>query len=64
MDLSAVQFINSSEEINGRPDEYWTLVMDIARRNSVKRVVRCRQVPANPALLLLCCMIRFSAMSC
>jgi tyrosyl-tRNA synthetase len=26
------------------PDEYWTLVMDIARRNSLKRVVRCSQI--------------------
>lgn len=26
------------------PDEYWSLVMDIARRNSLKRVVRCSQI--------------------
>lgn len=44
MDLEHVQFINSSEEINARPDEYWTLVMDIARKNNLKRIIRCRCV--------------------
>jgi tyrosyl-tRNA synthetase len=44
MDLARVEFLYSSEEINARPDEYWTLVMDIARRNSLKRVVRCSQI--------------------
>jgi hypothetical protein len=42
MDLTNVQFINSSEEINSRADEYWTLVMDIARKNNLKRIIRCR----------------------
>ncbi len=41
MDLSRVEFLSSSEEINKRPDEYWTLVMDIARKNSLKRIIRC-----------------------
>lgn len=27
-----------------RSDEYWTLVMDIARRNNLKRIVRCSQI--------------------
>lgn len=33
-----------AEEINKRPDEYWTLVMDIARKNNLKRIMRCTQV--------------------
>ena len=33
-----------AEEINKRPDEYWSLVMDIARRNNLKRVLRCTQI--------------------
>ena len=33
-----------AEEINKRPDEYWTLVMDIARQTSLKRVMRCTQI--------------------
>ncbi|KAK1668510.1 hypothetical protein QYE76_056669 [Lolium multiflorum] len=41
MDLDGVEFLWSSEEINKRADEYWTLVMDIARRNKVKRITRC-----------------------
>lgn len=42
MDLTHVEFINSSEEINSRADQYWTLVMDIARKNNLKRIIRCR----------------------
>ena len=34
----------TAEEINKRPDEYWTLVMDIARKNNLKRVLRCTQI--------------------
>ena len=44
MDLTQVQFLNSSEVINASPDEYWTLVMDIARRNNLKRILRCSQI--------------------
>jgi len=44
MNLDRVEFISSSEEINSRADEYWPLVMDIARRNSLARVVRCSQI--------------------
>lgn len=40
MDLTNVEFLSSSEEINKRPDEYWTLVMDIARKNNLKRILR------------------------
>lgn len=36
-----VIFMSASEEINRNPNEYWTLVMDIARRNSLARVRRC-----------------------
>lgn len=44
MDMSRVEFLYASEEIGRRPDEYWTLVMDVARRNNLKRVVRCSQI--------------------
>lgn len=44
MDLSRVEFISSSEAINSRADEYWPLVMDIARRFSLARVTRCSQI--------------------
>ncbi|KAG8086785.1 hypothetical protein GUJ93_ZPchr0010g9561 [Zizania palustris] len=32
------------EEINKRANEYWPLVMDIARKNNVKRIMRCCQI--------------------
>lgn len=46
MDLSddKVEFLWSSEEINSRSHEYWPLVMDIARRNKLPRIIRCSQI--------------------
>ena len=44
MDLSKVEFIWSSEEINSRAHEYWPLVLDIARKNSLGRIIRCSQI--------------------
>ena len=40
MNLEKVEFLWTSEEINKRPNEYWTLVMDIARRNNLPRILR------------------------
>ncbi|KAK9094684.1 hypothetical protein Scep_026153 [Stephania cephalantha] len=42
--LDKVEFLWSSEEINSRAHEYWPLVMDIARRNNFRRIVRCCQI--------------------
>jgi len=44
MNLDGVEFLWSSEEINKRAHEYWPLVMDIARKNNVKRITRCCQI--------------------
>ncbi|KAH7548519.1 hypothetical protein JRO89_XS14G0146500 [Xanthoceras sorbifolium] len=44
MDLKGVEFLWSSEEINSRASEYWPLVMDIARRNKLPRIMRCVQI--------------------
>ncbi|CAI7907738.1 unnamed protein product [Closterium sp. NIES-54] len=44
MDLTRVEFLWSSEEINGRAGEYWPLVMDIARKNKLPRILRCSQI--------------------
>ncbi|GJQ10131.1 hypothetical protein GpartN1_g1922.t1 [Galdieria partita] len=44
MDMSRVQFLWASEEINKRADEYWMRVMDIARANKLPRIVRCSQI--------------------
>ncbi|BBN02024.1 tyrosyl-tRNA synthetase [Marchantia polymorpha subsp. ruderalis] len=44
MNMDRVQILWTSEEINARPDEYWPLVMDIARRNNLSRIKRCSQI--------------------
>ena len=44
MSIWQVLFLSASEEINKRPEKYWTLVMDVARRNNLKRIVRCSQI--------------------
>ncbi len=41
MDMRNVRFLWASEEINAHADEYWTLVMDIARMNNLARIQRC-----------------------
>lgn len=40
MNLDNVVFLWSSDEINSRAHEYWPLVMDIARRNTLPRIIR------------------------
>ncbi|KAF3334914.1 tyrosine--tRNA ligase [Carex littledalei] len=44
MNQEKVEFLWSSDEINGRASEYWPLVMDIARRNNLARIIRCSQI--------------------
>ncbi|KAG6688604.1 hypothetical protein I3843_11G131200 [Carya illinoinensis] len=46
MDLEGgkVEFLWSSKEINSRAHEYWPIVMDIARRNKLPRIIRCSQI--------------------
>lgn len=39
-----VEFLWSSKEINSSAHEYWPLVMDIARRNKLPRILRCCQI--------------------
>ena len=41
MNMENVTFLWASDEINKRPDEYWSRVMNIATLNSVARVKRC-----------------------
>jgi hypothetical protein len=44
MNLDMVDFLWASDEINARPAEYWTLVMDIAIKFNLQRVMRCTQI--------------------
>lgn len=41
MDMEHVNFLWASDEINKRPNEYWSRVMNIATLNSVSRIKRC-----------------------
>uniref|UniRef100_A0A7S3FXQ1 tyrosine--tRNA ligase n=1 Tax=Strombidium rassoulzadegani TaxID=1082188 RepID=A0A7S3FXQ1_9SPIT len=41
MNLSNVKFLWASKEINSRPDEYWSRVMDISRSNNISRIKKC-----------------------
>ena len=44
MDMEKVEFKWASEEIVNHSMEYWSLVLDIARRNNVTRIKRCGQI--------------------
>eukprot|EP01066_Platyproteum_vivax_P019108 Platyproteum_vivax@DN7625_c1_g4_i1.p1 len=44
MNMSNVQFLWASDEINGNSNDYWIRVMDIARKNSIARIRRCGQI--------------------
>ncbi|ESQ51985.1 hypothetical protein EUTSA_v10016782mg [Eutrema salsugineum] len=44
MNNDKVEFLWSSDEINARADKYWPLVMDIARKNKLPRILRCVQI--------------------
>ncbi|KAF3595808.1 hypothetical protein DY000_02023228 [Brassica cretica] len=44
MNTDKVSFLWASDEINGRGGKYWPLVMDIARRNNLRRILRCGQI--------------------
>jgi len=42
MDLANVEFVWASEQV--KDDNYWKLVMQIARNTTVKRILRCGQI--------------------
>jgi tyrosyl-tRNA synthetase len=44
MNLNNVKFLWASEEINRRPEEYWSTVIDISRKNNISRIKRCAQI--------------------
>lgn len=41
MDMQNVRFLWASDEINAHAEEYWSLVMDVARVNNLPRIQRC-----------------------
>lgn len=44
MNMENVRFLWSSEEIIKGQNEYWALVLDIGRKNSLQRIIRCTQI--------------------
>lgn len=44
MDMTNVEIIWSSEEINKRSDEYWKLVLDIGTKFNLHRIKKCTQI--------------------
>ena len=44
MNLQNVQFLWASDEINKRADEYWPLVIDISRKNTITRIKKCSAI--------------------
>ena len=72
MDMDGVEFHWTSDEINERSDEYWPLVMDIARLNTLKRIIRCSQIMGRaeagedgmPNLNLTAAQIFYPCMQC
>jgi len=44
MKMENVEFLWASDEINARPAEYWGIVLDIATRMNLNRVLRCTQI--------------------
>ncbi|CAH9117950.1 unnamed protein product, partial [Cuscuta epithymum] len=53
LESNKVEFLWSSEEINSRADEYWPIVIDIARRNTLRRISRCCQIMGRSELNVL-----------
>jgi tyrosyl-tRNA synthetase len=44
MDLRNVKFLWCSDEINKKANQYWSMVIDVARRNTLDRMIRCSQI--------------------
>ena len=65
MDLRNVKFLWASEEINKHSDDYWSLVIDIARKNTCDRIVRCSQIMGRDEKeKLLAAQIMYPCMQC
>eukprot|EP00899_Mesostigma_viride_P012103 jgi/Mesvir1/20894/Mv07968-RA.1 len=43
LNLDKVEFLWASEEINKNPGSYWPLVMDIARKHKLPRILNCSE---------------------
>lgn len=64
MDMANVEFLWSSEEINRRADEYWRIVLDIARRNTLARIKKCCTIMGKQEGTLTTAQILYPIMQC
>jgi tyrosyl-tRNA synthetase len=64
MNLDMVEFLWASEEINARHHEYWTLVMDIAIKFKLARIMRCTQIMGRDDSDLQASQIFYPCMQC
>jgi tyrosyl-tRNA synthetase len=64
MNLDMVEFLWASDEINARPHEYWTLVMDIAIKFKLNRIMRCTQIMGRDDKDLQASQIFYPCMQC
>jgi len=44
MKMENVKFLWASDEINKRSDDYWLMVMDIARKFPLARIKKCATI--------------------
>ncbi|GAW78958.1 tyrosine--tRNA ligase [Plasmodium gonderi] len=44
MDMENVHFLWASDEINKKPDEYWSRVIDISKSFNINRIKRCLKI--------------------
>eukprot|EP00759_Apiculatamorpha_spiralis_P033588 PhF_6_TR34948/c0_g1_i1/m.50675/K01866/YARS, tyrS; tyrosyl-tRNA synthetase len=64
MDMKAVKFQWASQDINRGATEYWTRVMDIARKSSISRITKCCQIMGRKEGSLTSAQILYPLMQC
>jgi tyrosyl-tRNA synthetase len=64
MDMTNVKFLWSSDEINRHAEEYWRIVLDIARRNTIARIKKCCTIMGKQEGTLSAAQILYPLMQC
>jgi len=64
MQLDNVQFLWASDEITSRANEYWPLVLDVARRFTVSRIQKCCQIMGRKEGTLSAAQVLYPLMQC
>ena len=64
MNMSGVRFLWASREINRKPREYWTRVLDVGRKFSLPRILKCCQIMGRKKNNLSAAQILYPLMQC